>query len=103
MQNLIGPLSCSQCKCLLFERHTSVMGVPGNCREDCAHGVGQVPPHGMGVAVILQDPSTVLHETTPEEQVSEVDVQNVDDKVGNLAEEILQKRRIFLQRLEILL
>ena len=55
--------------------------VPCDCWENGAHGVGKIPTHRMCVTVVLQDSSTVLHETASEEQIGEVYIQNIDDEV----------------------
>ena len=46
----------------------------------------------MGMTVVLQHSSTILHEPAPEEKVREVDIEEIDDEIGDFTEKILKNK-----------
>jgi hypothetical protein len=69
--------------------HHGIQALPCYGGEDGTHWVGQVPPDGMGVAVELDHLSAVAQEPAAQEHIGEVNVEQVESKVKNLAHEIL--------------
>ena len=45
------------------------------------------------MTVVLQHSSTILHEPAPKEEVGEVDIEEIDDEVGDFTEKILKNKK----------